>query len=400
MSTAIIGGGAAGLAAACMLAQAGIAVTVYEKQPRVGRKLLSTGNGRCNLTNLNMSADHYQGDAGAVLAAFTPEDAIAFFESLGVACVPDAEGRVYPLANMAAGVLDALRLGASEAGATLICDFEVKELIAQKHGFRIRSSDGRTGQADAALVACGGLAAPKLGACPDGYRLLQQLGHTLTPRFPAIAPIKVDPAALRGLKGIRARGEIALYGNGRRIRSETGELLFNEDNISGICAMQLASAVNMHRDTCLEARINLLQNADADTMLRRRALLPDRPLEDFLSGLVPRRLGQTMLRVANLLPMNRPAGDLTDADCARLQHCLTQWTMPVTGTCGFDQAQVTLGGARMDEFNHDTMESKLHRGLFAAGELLDVSGDCGGYNLHWAWATAALAAREIIRRET
>ena len=196
------------------------------------------------------------------------------------------------------------------------------------------------------------------------------------------------------------RGEIALCDNGRRIRSETGELLFNEDNISGICAMQLAAAVNTHRGRKLEVRINLLQNAEGDAMIRRRALLPERPLEDFLSGLMPRRLGQTMLHAAELLPMNRPARVLTDADCMRLQHCLTAWTIPVTGTGGFDQAQVTLGGVRMDEFERDTLESKRHSGLFAAGELLDVSGDCGGYNLHWAWATAAVAAREIIRRET
>ncbi len=400
MSTAIIGGGAAGLAAACMLARAGATVTVYEKQSRVGRKLLSTGNGRCNLTNMHMSPEHYTGDVKKVLSAFAPGDAIAFFEALGVACVPDAEGRVYPLGNMAAGVLDALRLGATEAGAELVCDFEVRDVTAQRRGFRISSSDGKTAFADNVLMACGGLAAPKLGAGPDGYRILQGLGHTLAPRFPAIAPIRVEPSAIRGLKGIRARGEIALCGNGRCIRSEAGEMLFNEDNVSGICAMQLAAAVNAHRGEKLVLRINLLPNADGETVLRRRALLPERPLEDFLSGLMPRRLGQVMLRTAQLLPMNRPAQDLTDAECVCLQNCLTSWTLPVTGTCGFDQAQVTLGGVRTQEFNCDTMESKLHRGLFAAGELLDVCGDCGGYNLHWAWATAHLAAREIIGRET
>ena len=399
MSAGIVGGGAAGLAAACLLARAGVKTAVYEKQPRVGRKLLSTGNGRCNLTNLNMSPERYHGDVRAALRAFSAQDAIAFFERLGVACVPDAEGRVYPASNMAAGVLDALRLGAAEAGAELICDFEVREITPVRDGFRIAAADGRSGYAAQLLLACGGLAAPKLGAGSDGYRLLQRFGHTLAPRYPAIAPIRVEPAAVRGLKGIRARGEISLIAGGKCVRTEMGEMLFNEDNVSGICAMQLAAQVNARGGRGLMLRVNLLPGAQGDEMLRRRALLPERALEDFLSGLMPRRLGQTLIRAAGLGPMNLHAGALSDSDCMRLQACLTGWMLPVTGTAGFEQAQVTLGGARMDEFVPDTLESKKQRGLFAAGEMLDVTGDCGGYNLHWAWASAALAAQEMIRRE-
>ena len=399
MSAGIIGGGAAGLAAACMLARAGVKTAVYEKQPRVGRKLLSTGNGRCNMTNLNMSPEYYLGDARTALGAFSAQDAIAFFEDLGVSCISDAEGRVYPASNMAAGVLDALRLGAVEAGAELICDFEAREIAPERGGFCIIAADGRRAHASRLLIACGGLAAPKLGAGPDGYRLLQRFGHALVPRYPAIAPVRVEPAAVRGLKGIRARGEISLMAGDRCVRCEAGEMLFNEDNVSGICAMQLAAQVNVRRGQKLSLRVNLLPGAKGDEMLKRRALLPERALEDFLSGLMPRRLGQTLLRAAELGPMNLPARALSDADCARLQACLTGWTLPVTGTAGFEQAQVTLGGARMDEFNPDTLESKRQRELFAAGETLDVSGDCGVYNLHWAWASAALAAREIIRRE-
>ena len=203
MKTAIIGGGAAGLMAACLLARKGEDVLLLEKQSRVGRKLLSTGNGRCNLSNLNASEKDYHGDARylrAALDAFNPEDACDFFESIGVICAPDEEGRVYPLSNQAAGVLDALRLCAAEHGCDIRTDYAVKS-IRKKKQFLIEAESGEQVQADKVIIACGGIAAPKIGGCGDGYKLLEAFGHKIAPKLPAIAALKTDPDAVRALKG-------------------------------------------------------------------------------------------------------------------------------------------------------------------------------------------------------
>ena len=403
MRTAILGGGAAGLYAACRFAEAGAQVVILERQGRVGRKLLATGNGRCNLSNLNASPANYHGDARyieAALRALPPQRAMERFAELGVLCRPDEEGRVYPASNQAAGVLDALRLYAVERGCEIIADFEVAKLSRAGRRFRASSSDGRTVEAEFALVACGGLAAPKLGGRGDGYRLLEALGHEISPRLCAIAPIKTDPAALRGLKGIRMRGEIELIRGSEVLRREAGEMLFGEDAVSGIAAMQLARTLNLElrRGGHCALRLNFLPGEEPELIDRMTALLPNRSMEDFLSGLVPKRLGQTLAKAAGVERLSRSASSLIPAERRSLFDALTGWTLPALGTLGFDSAQVTSGGAKLDGFDPNTLESRAVPGLFAAGEVLDVDGDCGGYNLHWAWASAELASAEILRR--
>jgi len=402
MKTIIVGGGAAGLFAACILARSGAQVTLLEKQNRVGRKLLSTGNGRCNLSNLNASEKDYFGDGLCIrtaLKAFTPRDAIAFFESIGLICCPDGEGRVYPLSNQAAGVLDALRLYAAENGCEIRTEFEVKSIARRGGSYVIESASGERLAAEKVIVACGGLAAPKLGACGDGYRLLEAFGHKTTPRLSAIAAIKTDPEQVRALKGIRAACETSLVHKGRCVRRETGEILFNETGVSGIAAMQLAREVNLilNKNGKCALEIDFLPDMPMDFIEKRMQLLPDRPLEDFLCGVVPKRLAQVLMKAAGIGALNQPAKSLTLDQYFELTNTLHNWTLPVRGTQGFDNAQVTCGGTSLDGFMPETLESKSVPGLFAAGEVLDVDGDCGGFNLHWAWASAALCSREIAR---
>ena len=400
MRIAIIGGGASGLMAACLLARRGLRPTLLEKQSRVGRKLLSTGNGRCNLTNLNASERDYHGDpryVKAALSAFTPRDAMDFFASIGVECAPDGEGRVYPLSNAAAGVLDGLRLYAAEQGCEIVPEFEAAS-VRKRRDFEIVAKDGSVVQADCVLVACGGMAAPKLGGCADGYHILEGFGHKITPRLPAIAALKTDPEAVRALKGIRMHGELELYCGERLLRREAGEILFGEGSVSGIAAMQLARSVNLQKGRPCTLKLNFWPDAPENAIDRRAELLPKRTLDDFLSGIVPKRLGQVLIKAAGVGPLSMCAGELDAKQRSAIQRNLTEWTLPVKSTLGFDQAQVTCGGAELKGFEPETLESRHESGLFAAGEMLDVDGDCGGFNLHWAWASAALVAREIIRR--
>ena len=394
----IIGGGASGLIAACALARGGRRVALLERQDRVGRKLLSTGNGRCNLTNLNAGAGDYHGArqaAQAALRAWPPRKVMDFFEALGIPCVADEAGRVYPMSRQAASVLDALRLGCDEAGVETRTGFPVASLRQTGGGFEAASEDGDRAFGRCALICTGGLAAPKLGARGDGYRLLERLGHRITPRFPAIAALMTPPEAVRGLKGIRAEAEIALLSGNEILRRERGEILFAESGVSGIAAMQLARRANETRmagEPCA-VRLNFAPDMDGAALLRRRAEdLPLRSLDDFLNGIVPRRLGQTLVRAAGL-PLNLKAGTLTARQLEALAGRLAGWTLPVTGVQGFDQAQVTAGGASLKDFDVRTMASLRAPGLFAAGEVLDVDGDCGGFNLQWAASSALLAAQ-------
>lgn len=402
MKTIIIGGGAAGLFAACALSRAGVQTILLEKQNRVGRKLLSTGNGRCNLSNLTASEKDYHGDVRyvrAALDAFTPRDAMAFFESIGLVCFSDDAGRVYPRSNQAAGVLDALRLFADENGCEILTEFEAKSILRRSNGFTVKAEDGRSIQGDFVIIACGGLAAPKLGGCTDGYKLLEAFGHEISARYPAIVALKTDADLLRGLKGIRMQGEIELICDGKTLRKEQGEMLFSESGVSGIAAMQLGRAANLalSKGRKCAVRMNFFPGAAKNLLHLRARTMPERSLDDFLSGLVPKRLGQTIIKSAGVYPLSMKVCDLNDSQLSAIFRALTAWTLNVKATLGFDQAQVTCGGAELRDFNSATLESRRARGLFAAGEVLDVDGDCGGFNLHWAWASANLCVQEIIK---
>ena len=401
----VIGGGASGLMAAWALAHGGARVALLEKQPRVGHKLLATGNGRCNFTNLSADPGSYHGSAPlvrAALAAWPPERIVAVFRGLGVYARVDAEKRAYPVSNQAAAVLDALRLGLNEAGGETLCDFSVRELDFRKGLFTARAADGRAAQGRFALVCTGGLAAPKLGACGDGYKLLEAFGHAVTPRRPALTPLKAPPEAVRALKGLRAQGLLTLYVDGSVVREENGEVLFADYGVSGIAAMQLSRLAGAALAQKRHAKLGidfLPDEADAPALLDALCrALPERPAEDLLTGLVPKRIGQTLLKSAGIAPLNRPAKSLTAAERRAVAAQLTDWRLPVTGVQGFEQAQVTAGGADGRDFNPQTLESRRVPGLFAAGEVLDVDGDCGGFNLQWAWASALTCAEAILAR--
>ena len=396
----IVGGGASGLIAACALSGKKN-VLLLEKQARVGRKLLSTGNGRCNLTNLNAAPENYHGSRAAAEKALQkcpPADVLAFFEELGLPAVADSEGRMYPMSNQAASVLDALRLYADENGCETITDCGVESIQKSKSGFTVRCSEGRAFQSKKVLVCTGGLAAPKLGACGDGYKLLESLGHASVPKLPAIAALKTPPELVRSLKGQRAECAIALIADGKVLREERGEVLFAETGVSGIASMQLARACGeaMKAGKKCEVRIDFLPGADAfDLLCDRAEKLPKRAMEDFLNGVVSKRVGMALVKQAGV-EMMRTAESLKTKELRALANLLNGWTIPVTGVQGFDQAQVTAGGISLKDFDWNTMESKRAPGLYAAGEVLDVDGDCGGYNLQWAWSSALIAARAMM----
>ena len=405
---AVIGGGASGLMAACsalMYAKRPLRVVVLEKQERVGRKLAATGNGRCNLTNTLAGPDNYHTSGSlsfldTAMNTFPPEKVMDAFRAMGLFPVERDEGRVYPASDQAASVVDVLRFYLTEKGGEIRCGCPVTAVSRIKDGFSLRAG-GETLFARQVILAAGSQAAPKLGGGGDGYRLAQSLGHTLVPRFPALTPLLTDP--IRALKGCKYQGEIALRIENREVRREKGEILFTEYGLSGIAVMQLANLAARAQGKQVEVELHLLpgRGGEVYAWLKERAqALSCRPIEEFLTGVLNKRVAQVALRECTRRPLNEPSGNLTDRELRALSERLTAWRMRVTGVQGFDQAQVASGGVDTREVDPETMQSRRCPGLYLCGEVLDVDGDCGGFNLQWAWASGLCIGRALGKYQT
>jgi len=396
---AVIGGGAAGLMAAVAAARAGATVTLFEANDRVGRKLLATGNGRCNLTNVGAGPADYHGARAlveAVLPGFGPADAVAFFEAEGLATVVEDRGRVFPRCGQASAALDVLRFALDEAGVEVRCGAEVTSLVREPDGFSLGLGAGARLRLDRVVLATGGRAAPGTGSRGQGYVLAAGLGHTLVEPVPALVQLRLASPHLKALAGARFEGRATLHVAGSVEGSAEGEVLFADYGASGPAVLSVSrdAAEALARGEHPRLEVNLLPDRDAEAVsaeLKRRATAhPARTSSELLVGLVHKRLILPLLKDL-ALPHDRPAGELTPADLADLSRLLTAWTFEVTATTGWTGAQVTAGGVAGDEVNPDTLESRKAPGLFLAGEVLDVDGDSGGYNLQWAWASGWVA---------
>ena len=408
---AIVGGGASGLCAAVCAGRSGgfDRVLLLERGPRVGKKLLATGNGRCNLTNRFFSPENYRCRKGSApdfvkpaFAAFGLTETLAFFESLGIVPYEEDGGKLYPRSLQAAAVLDALRLEAEALGTEILCDTEVTELRPTAEGFLLLTANGRF-RANRVLLAAGGPASPKLGGTDSGAKLLERLGHKVTPLIPSIVQLKTQTDSIRPLTGIKFTGNVTLV-CGQEHFTETGEVLFTEYGLSGPPVMQLSCRAGrmLHQGRSPELILDLAPEygeAQLVRFLARRA--EERPrvlLENYLVGMFHKRVGQTALKAAGIAPLSRKAGSLSAQEIQALAAQLKGWRLPVTGTMGLGNAQVTAGGADLSGFDPETLESRLVSGLFACGEVLDIDGDCGGFNLQWAWSSAMLAVRAMAGR--
>jgi predicted Rossmann fold flavoprotein len=428
---AVVGGGAAGLMAALAAALAwsewaaasagsqGSAgathpkssplrpVVLLEKQDRVGRKLLATGNGQCNLGNQDISMDHYHGGEAAFISTVLGlRDAPAtrdFFEQLGLPLRAEPDGRLYPYSRQAAAVLDFFRLTAAHLGVQTETGYAVTRIEHERGRFSLAAADGRTIRAQRVVVATGGLAAPALGADGQGYSLLTRLGHHRTDCFPAIVPLRIETGLVRGLAGCKFDGAIKLEGGGCQAAAE-GEILFAEYGLSGPAVLQVARDAGQsllrqpagNVDAVLDFLPEWTGRAIVDFLARRQKIDPQLPLADFLTGLVHKKIGQALVKQSLRLSLNQPAGNLARADLQSLAGALKALRLKVSGTRDWQQAQVTAGGLAVHEFKADSLESRLVAGLYAAGEMLDVDGDCGGYNLQWAWSSGYLAGRRAM----
>ena len=400
MTVCIIGGGAGGMMAALTAAENGHQVILLERQARVGRKLMATGNGRCNLTNHHAApaeaAVHYHGTdpsfSSYALEQFDVSTTRRWFAERGLLTVVEESGRVYPYSNMAGSVLDVLRYALEQPGIDLRTGTTVRRIRRRGEGFTVETEDGSV-SADKVILAAGGTAGGKVGGVMDGYLLGKHLGHHRTALYPSLVQLKTDPTYPRSLKGVKAEVLVRLMHGSEILAENRGELLFTEYGISGPVIFEI-SRFAAGRDN-LTAELDFLPDWDdrktMDWLRARRDTAGGREAGTLLAGTLHSRLGQMLCKAAGFT--SQSAAGLDDRDLQAIARQLHQFTLPVYETCGFDQAQVTAGGLRTDEFDPETMQSRLVPGFYACGEVLDIDGDCGGYNLQWAWSSGHLAGQ-------
>ena len=399
MILAIIGGGASGMMAALSaLRSTGAEVHLFERQSRLGRKLLATGNGRCNLSNRNAAAAHYHGrDPGFVAPALQElgvDDTLELFSQLGLLTVCEPDGKLYPFSDQANSVVDVLRLALEQSAAQLHLGCEVSAIVPRDGGFALDTPEGAF-FAHRVIVAAGSQAGGKLGGTGAGYALLRQLGHRCTKLYPSLVQLQTDPAQVRALKGVRACAQLTLLRGKQQLGQEQGELQFTDFGLSGPCAFAL-SRIAATEGPGLTAQLDLCPGRTAAQLTQllqaRQAAFPALPLENFLTGLLHNRLGRTLLRTLQL-DFASPCASLSYRTLAAIAGRIKCWQLPVRGCLPLEQAQVAAGGIETGGFDSETLESRLIPGLYATGEVLDIDGDCGGYNLQWAWSSGYLAGQ-------
>ena len=410
---AIIGGGASGMTAALSAAEAGAFVILFEHNDRLGKKLAATGNGRCNLGNSYLDADCYRGgDASFVSDVFekcSPEQVRVFLSERGLS-LKEKNGYFYPRSEQARSVIDFFTSRLSALKVTVLTGCEVTEVIAEKAGFTVSfvRNEGNSSedmQFDSVILATGGLAGNNLGVSAFGYDTARSFGHTITPLFPALVQLVTNDKNKKTLSGVRTEANVtvsASFGGHDIVKKETGEVLFTDYGISGIPVMQLSRYAGeaLQNVGTASLSLDLMPEYTFEKLLaelkERRTASEGLTIEQGLTSILQRNLLYvTMLRSSFLKEAQKNRDETLKKLCAELKN----FRLTVTGTKDFSAAQVTAGGIRLGEIRPDTMESKLKKGLYITGELLDVDGTCGGYNLQFAFATGILAGRAAARRE-
>lgn len=382
---AVIGGGASGMCAAIAAKRKNRAlnVIIIEALPRVGKKILATGNGRCNLTNYNASVKDYNTDfVSDVLQKYSPEKVIDFFKSIGLMTTADSEGRVYPMSNTASSVLDCLRFEIEKLGIETVCEEHVDSVIKKDGFFTVN----RKYKAQNVILATGGKSSPSQGSDGSGYAILNSFGHKLTPTYPALVQLTVSEN-VKSLKGVRVKANVKLSDSDDIICMSKGEVLFTDYGLSGIAIMDISRKVKNEKYVCYLDIVPSLNEKDiADFITRCKMNNPAMTVENTLGGIIPKKAGQYILKECKIkadFQLSRINDYMINSICKKLKNL----RFNVTGTNGFKNAQITAGGADVREFDSRTLESKKIKGLYCTGELLNVDAICGGFNLQWAWAS-------------
>lgn len=399
----IIGGGAAGMCAAIniKLRDRSISVAILEQLSRVGKKLITTGNGRCNISNININLDRYHGEnigfAEYALQNYDNYFAADFFSEIGVVFTYDETGRGYPYSLQASSVVDAMRFSLDELSVDVFCDTKVENYKREQNLFKIKTNNGDF-LCESLVIATGLYSGgEKLGSNGSMLNNLKNAGYKAVKTTPAIVQVKTENTVVRSLKGMKVNANAALIINGQSVRQEFGEVLFCDYGLSGPPIMQISREVERQagdKNIFLDLMPEYTFANVCDMLSFRVSALHCRNLDEYLTGMLNKRVGQAVLKMCGL-KLSDSVATLKNTDIKQIASIIKGMKFKVTGTTGFDNSQVTAGGLDTTQFNHQTMESCRERGLYCIGEILDIDGDCGGFNLQWAWSSAICAANAI-----
>lgn len=400
---AVIGGGASGLMAAITAKKSGKEVIILERKDRILKKVLITGNGRCNITNVNANISNYFGknisSVENILNRFTPQDTMDFFNELGIVCNEENRGKVYPLSGQASSVVDALRFEAEKLGIKIETEFYVRKIEKDGFKFKIYSEDKKKIEAGRVILAAGGQSYPELGSNGSGFELAKELGHSVTKLSPSIVQLKTEKYQVKGLQGIKTDVAVTAYGDNKKICTYDGELLFTDYGISGNVVFNISFVMPLYKN--VEFEIDFMEKFDYNELYEmlkeRKRILSHLTMENYFNGMINKKLGQFLSKVSGIEKLSKPVKDLNDSDIRKLCTVLKKYRVKILETTGFKNAQVTAGGVSLDEVNTETLESKIVKGLYFSGEVLDVYGECGGFNLQWAWASGHIAGENAAK---
>lgn len=400
----IVGGGASGIMAAIMAKDLGIDVAILESNDRIGKKILTTGNGRCNITNKNINILRYHSENktffNKVFENFTLKNTVEFFNSIGLYLVTLDSDKMYPMSLQASSVLDVFRFALEEREVPIYLNHKVKE-INYKNKFIIDCNNGENFICNKLLLCTGGKSAPKTGSDGYGFTLAKKLGHNIINPIPALVQLKLNHNKLKALSGVKFDGNAHIYVNDKLRRSEFGEILFTDYGISGPPILQLSriASYNLSKGKDVSLKIDMMSNFSKDELKdfleNHFGTYSYRSVHDALIGIINKKIIPIILKEANIDNIHKPCWSLEWEEKEMLLSLLKEWTFKVSGTNSFDNAQVTAGGVDTREVDENTLQSKIVSNLYFAGEILDVDGDCGGFNLQWAWSSASVAIKSL-----
>lgn len=407
----IVGGGASGMTAAIVAKDFGLDVAIVEGTDRVGKKILTTGNGRCNISNRCVAEPfiNYHSNCdnffSSVLSQFGVDDTLNYFLSLGLPIVPLKGGKLYPQSLQASSVVDILKMSLEDRNIPLYTGCKIKDIHKDKI-FKLSTNNDeyKLFTCENLILACGGKSAPKTGSDGSAYNLAKNLGHSITKLLPGIVQLKLDYNHLKALSGVKFDGYAKLFVNDEEVKEDFGEILFTDYGISGPPILQISALASQATSTGkkTEVVVDLMPNYTKDELIDflecHFAILSHRPILNAFIGSINKKIIPVLLKECGITDLHMPCYELSWKEKNKLIQTLKSWKFTCTGTNDFNQAQVTIGGVTASEINPDTLESKIVPNLHFAGEIMDVHGDCGGFNLQWAWSSGYVAAKSIANK--
>lgn len=406
MKLAIIGAGASGLVAAIEASKKGLHVSLFEKNTKVGRKILATGNGRCNITNKNITPEHYHSEnpqfIKSVLSQFGAQKCVDYFRALGLEMVEGQNGRLYPMNQQALSVVEVLIYEAKRLGVEFFLQSEVKHIEKVGDKFTLHVNDEKS-HFDVCLIATGSEAMPTLGSSDSGYRFAKAFGHTLIPTHPSLVQLVCEESMLKEFGGVKVEGSIGVWVEGKKTKVAQGDILFTDYGISGSAVLEVSceaskALISNHKVLVSIDMMPTFSKEQLEGLLQKRLqYTADKSLSFWLEGLINKKIAPFIIHTAGLKHITK-ASMLGTKEIKKLAFALKALSLHVKRTKGFESAEVSSGGVDVSEIDPSTFGSKLLQNLYFSGEVLDIDGDCGGYNLHFAWASGFIAGREIGKK--